>query len=338
MAGGVRSEDGGRADRDESSARPEAKKAIAYPEVCTAYGSIRLAASVGDKVLVDKLIAKYASILTDNGKHLIPRPDHVDRSVFGVLPLEIYGQTHDARYLALGKNSADAQWAKTNAAGLTSQTRWWLDDMFMITALQTQAFRETKDAVYLDRAAKEMAAYVDKLQQPSGLFFHSSGPGLFYWGRANGWMAAGMAELLSELPPEHPERAKILEGYRKFMTALVKVQDADGMWHQVLDDPKAWPESSCSGDVHVCLARGVHNGWLDAGTFGEPVRKAWLALSTNYVDANGNVKEVCVGTGAGRMRIFICNGHGLWAIRTGRRRWCGRPGPCLILRRHLERG
>ena len=86
--------------------------------------------------------------------------------------------------------------------------------MYMITALQVQAFRATGDAKYLDRAALAMVAYLDKLQQPNGLFFHAP-DSPFFWGRGNGWMAAGMAELLRALPEKHPQRARIIDGYQR---------------------------------------------------------------------------------------------------------------------------
>src|SRR6185503_4510764 len=107
------------------------------------------------------------------------------RSVFGVLALELYKKTNDPRFLAIGKKSADTQWANPNAEGLTDQTRWWIDDMFMVTGLQMQAYRATKDPVYMNRAAVEMAAYLDKLQQPNGLFHHADDVP-FYWGRGDG--------------------------------------------------------------------------------------------------------------------------------------------------------
>ena len=42
--------------------------------------------------------------------------------------------------------------------------------MFMITAVQVQAFRATGQAKYLDRAAFDMSVYLEKLQRPNGLF------------------------------------------------------------------------------------------------------------------------------------------------------------------------
>ena len=55
-----------------------------------------------------------------------------------------------------------------------NQTRWWIDDMYMITALQLQAYRATaRREVSRARRAVEMVAYLAKLQQPNGLFFHA---------------------------------------------------------------------------------------------------------------------------------------------------------------------
>jgi unsaturated rhamnogalacturonyl hydrolase len=284
---------------------------LQYPEVCTAYGALRFANTIGDKELVDKLIARYAMIVTDNpntpdGKTLIQRPVNVDASVFGIVPFEIYLLNRDEKYLALAKKSADAQWEKPQAKdppttqmanwdkGLTSQTRFWIDDMFMITSLQLQAYRATRDKMYLDRTALEMVAYLDKLQQPNGLFYHGEGAE-FYWGRGDGWVAVGMAELLLSLPEDHPQRARVVEGYKKMMAALLKYQGEDGMWHQLIDQPDSWAETSCTGMFTFAIATGVKQGWLDAAQYKEPVRKAWIAL-VGYLDADANLKEVCIGT------------------------------------------
>ena len=272
---------------------------LSYPEVCTAYGSMRFTDATGDKELLDKLIARYQSIVSDNGQtpdgvRLVQRPTNVDSSVFGILPLEIYLLNHDDKYLALGKKSADAQWENPREDGLTRQTRFWIDDMWMITSLQLQAYRATKDAAYLDRDAKEMVAYLDKLQQPSGLFYHGEGAE-HYWGRGDGWVAVGMAEMLLTLPPDHPQRARIMDGYTKMMAALLKNQSDTGMWRQLIDQPDAWPETSCTGMFTFAMAVGVKQGWLDAAEYKEPTRKAWIALC-GYLDDKANVKEVCEGT------------------------------------------
>ena len=166
--------------------------------------------------------------------------------------------------------------------------------MYMITAVEVQAYRAMGDARYLDRAALEMTAYLDKLQQPNGLFYHA--PDVpFYWGRGNGWVSAGMTEMLRSLPADHPRRARILEGYRKMMKSLLEFQGRDGMWRQLIDHPEAWPETSSTGMFTFAMVTGVKSGWLDGAVYGPAARKAWLALA-GYIDQNADVTSVCEGT------------------------------------------
>ena len=280
-------------------------KSITYPETCTWYGSLTFAQLSGNKELLAKLVGRFEPMLNER-KDLIPVPDHVDLTVFAAVPLELYIQTNDGRYLAIGKDMADKQWSEpfgqrandeswaNYRKGLTWQTRMWIDDMFMITAAQAQAYRATGDRTYIDRAAKEMVVYLDRLQQPNGLFYHA--PDVpFFWGRGNGWMAAGMSELLRSLPADHPDRARILKGYETMMASLLKFQGEDGMWRQLIDHPESWQETSCTGMFTFAFITGVKNGWLGEATYGPAARKAWLAL-IKYIDANADIREVCEGT------------------------------------------
>jgi len=280
-------------------------KQITYPDVCTWYGALAFSKATGNNGLRARLIKRFDPLLGADAR-LVPLPNHVDNNVFGAVPLELYLQTRDVRYLALGKSFADAQWAPAagtcdtpearawTARGLTWQTRLWIDDMFMITMVQAQAFRATGDRSYIDRAAREMVVYLNELQRPNGLFFHA--PDVpFFWGRGNGWMAAGTAELLRSLPADNPDRPRILEGYRKMMASLLKYQAQDGMWRQLIDDEGAWPETSGTGMFAFAMITGVKNGWLDAETYGPAARKAWLAM-VGYINENGDIRDVCEGT------------------------------------------
>ena len=284
---------------------------VHYAEVCTWIGALSFAQASGNKELTGKLVARFEPLFREE-KALVPEPKHVDWTVFGSLPLEIYIQTHDMRALALGEWMAMRQWGEPfgdriekraqefRSMGLSWQTRLWIDDMFMITAVQAQAFRATGNRVYVDRAAHEMVYYLEQLQKPNGLFYHTP-DAPFFWGRGNGWMAAGMANLLRWLPADNPDRARIMEGYRLMMASLLKYQADSGMWRQLIDDPESWPESSSTGMFAFAFIAGVKEGWLDAETYGPAARRAWLALVT-YVDADANLREVCVGTGARNSR------------------------------------
>ncbi len=266
---------------------------IIYPEVCTWYGALTFAQLTKDSDLTQRLIKRFEPLFGEKAA-LIPKPNHVDNAVFGTVPLEIYIQTKDPKYLELGKSIADVQWQDPTADGLTSQTRYWIDDMYMITAAEVQAYRAIGDQKYLDRAAHEMTVYLDKLQQPNGLFYHA--PDVpFFWGRGNGWVAAGMTELLRSMPQDHPDRAHILESYRKMLSTLLKYQNQDRTWNQLIDHPEAWAETSSTGMFTFAMITGVKNGWLDKKTYAPAARKAWIGL-VHYIDANGDISNVCEGT------------------------------------------
>lgn len=280
-----------------------AGKWIGYPETFYWTGSLKFAALTKDKKLLELLQNKFEPLFTTE-KDLLPIMNHVDLNMFGSLPLELYNITKDKRYLDLGLPYADTQWeAPGNAKpaekawaekGYTWQTRLWIDDMYMITIVQTQAYKITHDRKYIDRAAKEMAMYLDELQRPNGLFYHA--PDVpFYWGRGNGWMAAGMAELLRYLPNDNPDRSRILAGYQTMMRSLKAYQNENGLWNQLINETDCWAETSGSAMFTFAFITGIKNGWLDAKEYAPAVRKAWMAL-VEHIDENGAVKDVCVGT------------------------------------------
>jgi hypothetical protein len=269
-------------------------KGISYQETCSGFGALRFADAIQDPNLRVKVMARYEAAFTPLGAALDPAPTHVDRSIFGILPLEMAGQMPTPKLIDLGASYADAQFATLNPEGLSSETRYYIDDAFKICAMQILAFHATQKPVYAAQAVKEMTAFIDKFQQPTGLFFH--GPDAHVaWGRGNGWIASGLTEVLLYLPASDPARPKILASYQAMMAGLLKVQAPDGRWRQVLDDPAAWEENSCTGFFIYALAEGVDNGWLDAATYRPPVAKAWAALCAQ-IDPKGNVADVSVLT------------------------------------------
>jgi unsaturated rhamnogalacturonyl hydrolase len=270
------------------------EQGLHYAEACTAVGALRFAQKTDDTERLQRIIDRYAGML-EEGSHLITRHAHVDHNVMGIVPLQIYLTNGDERYRDLGLTFADHQWENPREDGLTSQTRWWIDDMYMVGMLQIQAYRATKDIKYADRAATQLVAYLDKLQQENGLFYH--GPEFHYhWGRGNGWVAASMAEVLSSLPEDHKLRPRLMEGYKKMMASLLAYQADNGMWRQVIDYPYSWPESSCTGMFAFAMCTGVNQGWLDSDEYGPAVDKAVKALCA-HVDRKGRLREICIGTG-----------------------------------------
>jgi len=267
---------------------------LTYLETCSGYGAVRFASAINNQDLLNQVIARYQGIVVPGGTDLLPTPNHDDRSVFGILPLEIYQVNHDPRYLALGLRYADVQFATLKPDGLSSETRGYVDDAYKISVMQILAYRATQKAGYASQSVKELTSFIDKLQQPTGLFFHGADARV-YWGRGNGWIAAGLAEVLLHLTPDDPARAKIMASYQAMMAGLLKVQAPDGRWRQVLDDEKAWEENSCTGYFIFAMGEGVDHGWLDAATYRPAVKKAWVALC-GQLDEKANVADVGVLT------------------------------------------
>jgi len=269
-------------------------RGLHYAEACTGLGALRFAENSENEALAERIISRYEKFL-EEGSFLISRQSHVDHNVEGIVPLQIYLYNGDERYLKAGLTFADSQWENPRDDGLTSQTRWWIDDMYMVGMVQIQAYRATKDIKYADRASLQLTAYIDRLQQPNGLFFH--GPDFHYhWGRGNGWVAAGMAEVLKSLPEDHPRRDDLMAGYKKMMAALLKFQADNGMWRQLIDYEYSWAESSCTAMFAYAMTVGVDEGWLDKADYQPAVEKAFKALCA-HVDRDGNVREICIGTG-----------------------------------------
>ena len=279
-------------------------KWIHYAEVCTWLGALRYAQVANDKELIDLLKERFEPLFTTE-KAYQPIKNHVDLNMFGCLPLEFYQVTKDRKYYDLGMPYADTQWfvpvdakpEEKNYAkkGFSWQTRLWIDDMYMITIVQAEAYHVTGDKKYINRAAKEMVLYLDEIQRENGLFYHA--PDVpFYWGRGDGWMAVGMTELLFNLPENDPNRQRILKGYRLMMENLKKYVNEDGLWNQLIDEKDCWTETSGSAMFTYAMILGVKNGWLDKDEYGPIARRAWLGLC-NYLDDNNDLMEVCIGTG-----------------------------------------
>ncbi len=265
-----------------------------YAEACTAIGALRVTKSLGEDELIDKLVHRYEGFLT-NDKKLTNKVEHVDHNLMGIVPLQIYLATGDEKYKAAGLDYADRQWVKEIEGGLTFQTRWWIDDMYMVGSLQMQAYRATGDNKYVDRAARFLHAYIDRLQQANGLFYH--GPEFkYHWGRGNGWVAASMAEVLKDLPKDNPHRPAIVASYKKMMESLLKFQSENGLWRQLVDNKYSWTESSCTAMFAYAMSVGVKLGILDKAEYEPAVVEAWRGLCWQ-VNRDGNIRDICVGTG-----------------------------------------
>ena len=245
--------------------------------------ALKFAQQIGDETLKQDLIKRFEPILAD--PNFVATRRHVDNSIFGIVPLELYIQTGQQKYLDMGKAIADRQWENPRPDGLSAETRFWIDDMYMLTVLQVQAYRATGDESYLNFMSAIMVDYLGA-QQSNGLFFHNVDQAPVHWGRGNGWFAAGMAEIMRDLPEGSADYQTILAGYTQMMESLLPLQGPNGLWYQVLDMPdhaSNWEESSCTGMFTYAMVAGVRRCILDADTY-VPVIFAGAGVQAARVD------------------------------------------------------
>ena len=178
----------------------------------------------------------------------------------------------------------------------------WADDFYMSCPFLARMARLTGEKKYADRVVAQIDGFYKRLYMPdkklfSHIFFPDKNcPNRVPWGRGNGWIAVALTEILTYLKGEECWN-RALEIYKAFMEGIAAVQDTDGMWHQVLDMPDTYKETSCTGMFLLSMLRGIKNGWLDADKYQEATNKAWNALLKNSIDKDGNVYGVCMGSG-----------------------------------------
>ena len=80
------------------------------------------------------------------------------------------------------------------------------------------------------------------------------------------------------------------------MNTLLQFQKEDGMWNQLIDYADSWRESSCTAMFTYSFIEGIKAGLLKETDYGSAVLKALNSL-LQKLDYNGNLTEICAGTG-----------------------------------------
>lgn len=169
--------------------------------------------------------------------------------------------------------------------------RWcWCDALFMGPPTWLGLANQTENRAYADFAHAEFKAAADFLYDPQEkLFFRDSrfferrgehGEKVF-WSRGNGWVFAGLARILDELPARDPHRAYYEHLFKEMAPRLKGLQKADGYWSPSLlagrEDTPA--ETSGTGFYVYGLAWGVNHGLLDRDEYAPAIEKGWDALT-----------------------------------------------------------
>lgn len=161
----------------------------------------------------------------------------------------------------------------------------WLDGFYMALPFYAEytkryAPKDQKDSLYSDIVHQFVAGAENTLDSKTGLFRHAwdesrsmfwcdpqTGLSEHAWGRANGWYAVALVEVLDYLPKSHPGHATLVKQLNYFLEVLPKWADPEtGMWYQVLDCPDRegnYLEATCSIMFTYAFLKGLRMGYID---------------------------------------------------------------------------
>jgi unsaturated rhamnogalacturonyl hydrolase len=269
------------------------------------YGLIRAYEILGDRTYLD-YCKTYIDRLLDQ--------EIVSYSVNGAVVFEIvlklYEHTGEARYREelryflrwLLRSATKCQndcfehsWTEVKVH-LVEQV--WIDTMFMTGIVLADSYRLFQRPDCRDEVILQFRAHQQALQDSTtGLYRHlyetttkSYMAGAF-WGRGNGWMAASAVEIFDAIGADAPG---LVASFQQQMAAARPLQEPDGAFHTILNDPATYREMSATAALGYAALKGVRLGLLDPAlrTMGE---KAVQAILPN-IKETGIVDNVSSGT------------------------------------------
>jgi len=213
--------------------------------------------------------------------------DHVNN---GKLVLMLYRVTGKEKY----KKAADLLMSqlkthpRTNEGGFWHKkiytNQMWLDGLYMgepFYAEYTMLFHD--DSSFNDVANQFIWMEKHARDPKTGLLYHAwdeskqqqwankvTGTSPNFWGRAMGWYADALVDVLDYFPAGHPKRKELIAILNRLVTAVEKQQDPQtGLWYDVMNytgpgKEKNYFEASASCQFVYAVAKGVRKGYLPA--------------------------------------------------------------------------
>ncbi len=182
---------------------------------------------------------------------------------------------------------------------------WWADGLYMVMPVMTKLYKLTNNPQYLDKLYEYIQVSDSIMLDPeTGLYFrdgkyvypkHKSANGMKdFWARGDGWVLAGLAKVLKDLPADYEHRQFFEDKYKKLADAVVASQQPDGYWTRSMLDPEHAPGYETSGTAFFTygLLWGVNNGYLKDPKYKEAALKGWNYLKNVAVQKDGRLGYV----------------------------------------------
>lgn len=221
--------------------------------------------------------------------------------------ITLYKATDDEKYLNIAKQMAeylrheavrfgDGIFQHTvNSEEYVFPEQAWVDTMMMAGYFLVRMGKLLDNQEYMEDGIKQYHGHEEYLQDPvTNLYYHGwdnvakNHMSAVFWARGNSWAALTMAKALREVHVAHPAYMIIEGSLRDQLSALVRLQSEEGLWHTVLDDPTSYLETSGSA--------GIATGLFAFGSlYNKYINKSIKGI-LSQIDADGSVRNVSAGT------------------------------------------
>ena len=180
---------------------------------------------------------------------------------------------------------------------------WWADALYMVMPVMTKMYKLTGEIKYLDKLYDNFlwsdSLMYDKEEQ---LYYRDAkyiypkvktacNGGKSFWARGDGWVLAGLAKVLADMPHDYKNRPIFVQRFRELAEGVARVQRPDGYWSRSMlcEDDAPGPETSGTAFFTYGMLWGVNNGYLDRERFNPVIMKAWKYLSETALQPDGSI-------------------------------------------------
>ena len=182
---------------------------------------------------------------------------------------------------------------------------WWADGLYMVMPVMTKLYKITGNQQYLYKLY-EYWQYANSIMydESEGLYYrdakyvypaHKTSNGKKdFWARGDGWVFAGLAKVIADLPYDFEFRQAFIDRYLRMAEAIKSCQMEEGYWSRSLLDPDYASGYETSGTAFFTygFVWGINNGYLLEKEYGNTVEKAWDYLVNIALQPSGKVGYV----------------------------------------------
>ncbi len=180
---------------------------------------------------------------------------------------------------------------------------WWSDALYMGMPVFSKLYTITGNEKLLDKQYESFKWTDELLFDKDDQLYYRDGKyvypkvktacndGKSFWARGDGWVLAGLAKVLQDLPAKHKYRSFYEDRFVKLAEGVARCQQAGGYWSRSMlcEDDAPGYETSGTAFFTYGLLWGLNNGYLKKSVYEPVVAKAWKYLSEVAVQDNGAI-------------------------------------------------